>query len=366
VNKFIPLLLFFFFITNSIAAAFNPVSASVPVEDSWNTKTPMNQARWGLEAVTVDGKIYAIGGQTDNHGSFVGTNERYDPKKDTWFTLKSMPTSRSNFGIAEYQGKIYCIGGYTGNVLDVNEVYDIATNKWSTKTALPVSESNVQAHVVDEKIFVIASRLLYMYDPVTDSWTQKASLPKTIFQSDPYVYSAAVDNQIIVITSDEHLEVLIYNPKTDVWSEGKTTGYQSGFGNAIAVATSGHFAPQRIYMVCGGPGIFFMPISFVMAYDPLNGTWEQIKNYPTPRARFGVAVLNDVLYVIGGALLGTEGNPEASPVNEQYVPISYNGTLPSATASTAPIIATLAIITGTIAIGTFFYFKKKEKTGFRL
>jgi N-acetylneuraminic acid mutarotase len=331
-TKICSLMLISILILSSFAAVFSVASASELVEDSWNTKKPMSQARYGLSAVTVDGKIYAIGGQTDEYGSYVGTNELYDPKKDTWTTLKSMPTPRSYFGIVACQGKIYCIGGSgdnTENSLSVNEVYDVATDKWSTKTSLPVSGSHgspVQAHVVDEKIFVIVSRLLYMYNPVTDSWTQKASLPKTV-ASDPYVYSAVVDDQIIVIITDEHLEVLIYDPNTDVWSKGKTTGYDSGFAIAVAVATSGRFAPQKIYVLSSGPSFFLYPTGDVFVYDPLSGMWEQRVKDPTPRARFGVAVLDDVLYVIGGvALLGTKGDREALAVNEQYVPIGYHGT----------------------------------------
>jgi hypothetical protein len=30
--------------------------------DAWTTATPMPQARWGLSAETVDGVIYALGG----------------------------------------------------------------------------------------------------------------------------------------------------------------------------------------------------------------------------------------------------------------------------------------------------------------
>jgi len=323
----------------------------------------MYQARYGLRAVAVDGKIYAIGGQTDEEGSYVGANERYDPNKDTWTTLKSMPTPRAYFGIAAYQGKIYCIGGHPKAV---NEVYDIATNKWSTKAPPPRIGSNVQIHVVDGKIFVIASRLLYMYDPVTDSWTQKASLPKTVCQSDPYAYSAVVDNQIIVFTSDEGPEVWIYDSNTDVWSKGKATGHH-GFGFAVAVATSGRFAPQKFYVLSSGPALFFYPMGHVWVYDPLNGEWEQI-NDPTPRARFGVAVLDDVLYVIGGiALLGTEGQREVLSVNEQYVPIGYHGTgfsnydSPVDNLSFVNAIVGSAVVVAAVVLLLFFFKNKGKK-----
>ncbi|MDR2719474.1 MAG: hypothetical protein LBC03_01540 [Nitrososphaerota archaeon] len=98
-NKFIPFMLLFFFISGTFTSSFTPVSASELVEDSWNTKTPSpNPERQAFEVVTVEGKIYAIGGfyytETPYHivGSvlvenYLGTNERYDPVTDTWTTL---------------------------------------------------------------------------------------------------------------------------------------------------------------------------------------------------------------------------------------------------------------------------------------
>ncbi|MDR0797565.1 MAG: hypothetical protein LBE70_02440, partial [Nitrososphaerota archaeon] len=60
-NKFVSFMLFFFFINGLFVAAFNQVSAAESVADSWNTKTPMNQARAGLGVAVVGNKIYAIG-----------------------------------------------------------------------------------------------------------------------------------------------------------------------------------------------------------------------------------------------------------------------------------------------------------------
>jgi N-acetylneuraminic acid mutarotase len=143
-NKVLVCILAFFFISGSFVTVFKPVSASKLVADSWNTKTPMTQARSSLGVIAVDDKIYAIGGQIDA-GHYVDTNECYDTKTDTWVTLESMPTPKMRFAIAEYQGKIYCIGGvvdYTtwpdGSIFSLikcslNEVYNVATDSWSTK-----------------------------------------------------------------------------------------------------------------------------------------------------------------------------------------------------------------------------------------
>jgi N-acetylneuraminic acid mutarotase len=185
-NKIVAFMLIFFFISGSVIAVLNPVSATALVENSWNTKTPLTYTRSGLGVVAVDDKIYAIGG--DANYEAVGINERYDPKTNIWTTLEPMPTPRRNFAIAAYQCKIYCIDGYSTNgsrhnIFDsLNEVYDPVTNSWSTKAPFPDSYSsiygeNYQAYVVDGKNFVKHHDILYLYDQNADLWITKTSAP---------------------------------------------------------------------------------------------------------------------------------------------------------------------------------------------
>ena len=61
-NKFAALMLIFFFINSLFVAVFSSASASELASDSWSTKVPMRQARYDLDVVAVDDKIYAIGG----------------------------------------------------------------------------------------------------------------------------------------------------------------------------------------------------------------------------------------------------------------------------------------------------------------
>jgi N-acetylneuraminic acid mutarotase len=308
----------------------------------------MKQARHGLGVVAVDGKIYAIGGYSTN--GYVGTTERYDPKSDVWVTLKSMPTPRMNFGIVAYDGKIYCIGGatYFGNStpsglidrLSVNEVYDVATDSWSTKASLPFNERSLHANVVDGKIFVTGARdtfrydhvhILYMYDPVADLWTQKADMPKTP-SSGNYIVSAVVDGKIIFAGdfygSTREQIVLIYDPKTDKWSEGKAGPTQVWCGGAGV--TTGIYAPKKFYA---------LGISSNTVYDLVGDSWSSAKAMPTKRASFGVAVVDDILYVVGGHtsddFYSIGGTMIPSALNELYVPVGYTGTLPPVTSLSA-------------------------------
>ena len=418
-NKLISLALIFIFICGSFTTVFSPVLASLePVGGSWNSKSPMSQARGGLGVVAVDGKIYAIGGKTVE--GFVGSNERYDPKADTWTVLESMPTARAYFAIAAYQGKIYCVGGLNANgVSSVTEVYDTDSDSWSFKTSLPVKGKNLQGAVVDGKIFVIESYNLFMYDPQVDLWTKKSNLPADSLVGSDSIASAVVDNTIIVTSK---LNIIIYDYNTDTWSKG--TKPPCEFSQGISGTTTGVCAPKRIYTIGTittkeewweygredqiSPGYVNSMVPIMMIYDPANHTWSNV-NIVMNRVDFGVAVIDDILYVIGGymVLLGETsvtvdvkefvagvtywgeyrtvhkqlvaqesvvGNP--CSWNWQYVPVGYKvTTTDDGTSSpnqrpdestwfklslTVIIIAGLALIVGIATIGLFLHFKKRS------
>ncbi|MCL2135402.1 MAG: hypothetical protein FWH37_07630 [Candidatus Bathyarchaeota archaeon] len=399
-NKIVFLLLTLFFINAQFLVAFNPASASEMVEDVWSTKTAMTQTRLGLGVVAVDNKIYAIGGYGVD--GVVGTNECYDPKTDKWVTLEAMPTPRSDLGIVGYQNKIYCIGGQTADadILDVNEVYDIATDMWHTKAALPIKGRYLDAQVIDGKIFVLSNREpyhdstldVYMYDPIADVWLKKTTMPESS-ESSVYLVSAVVNGKIMItgsfpIVENPHIryeyKVMFYDPKSDVWSKGADGLSEVHVG--VTCVTSGLYVPQRVYV---------LGLNVNNVYDPISDTWSTAKTMPSARKNFGAAVVDDVLYVIGGytsddfsSLISTT---EPLALNEQYIPADYTGTLSTKqdnssegektlekkqvypdTLSTKQdnssepilnyhIITAVTLTVGIIATGFFVYFKKTKR-----
>src|SRR3990172_5799841 len=207
-SKSVAMLLMILFLIASCVIIVKPAFSSVDVaENSWVPKAPMHEARSGIGAAVVNGKIYAIGGSTANgewrilglrepSGGVVGTNEEYDPTKDSWMTKSPMPTPRIGFTIAGCQNKIYFLGGATTNpkvgipnYVKAVEVYDPATNKWQTKTPMTAHRENFAIAVYDNKIFCIGgttgvrgytyrdTALNEVYDPITDTWENKSSMP---------------------------------------------------------------------------------------------------------------------------------------------------------------------------------------------
>jgi len=293
------------------------VNAADTVENTWETMAPMPTARQGPGLAVVNGKIYAIGGY---NGSILNTNEMYDPATNTWITKKSMPTLRS-FATAVFHNKIYCIGGADG----LNEVYDPATDTWETKQPMPTPRSALSASVVNDKIYLIGgfvpssiglptperSNLNEMYDPVTDSWTTMAPLPTAV----AYTISTVVDNKIYVFGNGDATQ--IYDPQTNTWRYGPSVPYSVSYG-AVA-ATTGVCAAKKIYIIGGG--------SLTQIFDPKTETWSTGAAMPTPRQFFSVAIVDDLLYAIGGENLS--GMVIIYDVNERYTPVWYGTPDPS-------------------------------------
>ena len=369
------------FLTASCLIDITPVLAS---ENSWTTKQPMPTARSELGVAVVNGKIYAIGG---SRGIIVGydNNEEYDPAKDTWIAKKLMPTPRGGFAIAVFQNKIYVIGGairagtgFTEMTL-VNEVYDPATDTWSTKASMPMLKESLSANVVNGKIYLIGGMTQsepnatvhpstdnLVYDPITDSWTTKTPIPTRAYS----YASAVVDNRIYVISGHE-TEVMsdngtthipapnqIYDPQTDTWSNGASMPIAVDFG-AAAGATTGVAAPKAIYVMGGFVG-FVSPLNLTQVYHPENDTWSIGASMQIPLYGLGVAIVNDTLFAIGGKT-GIY-SPDVAE-NNQYTPIGY-GAVPHQLEPfpTTFIAVASGVSVAIIGIGLFLYLNKRGRS----
>jgi N-acetylneuraminic acid mutarotase len=313
------------------------IQAASVAENSWITRPPMPNAKSGLGVAVVNGKIYAIGPD--------GTNEEYDPATLTWTTKQSIPTPRSSFGIAVHQNKIYVIGGNVGFdsatelpiLCSRNEVYDPLTDTWESKKPMPTNRSQLSANVVNGKIYLIGGRtggqystvdLNEVYDPETDSWTTKAPIPYPVV----LYASAVVDGKIYIMGGQDEFAdpvnldlVQIYDPSTDTWSFGapmNTVVWQAAAG-----ATTGVWAPKRIYVIGGLPDDSLFGTNINQVYNPENDTWTLAASMPTSRFNLAIAVVNDTLYALGGGSFANfQGTAYA--VNELYIPFGYEGPLP--------------------------------------
>jgi N-acetylneuraminic acid mutarotase len=310
---------------------------------------------YGLAAI--NGQIYAFG-VDDNQKALTYA---YNPKTDSWTLKTPMPTSRVRFTIAQYQDKVYAIGGITGYdsssgkslITGTNEMYDPATDTWTTKASMPTPRTSMQANTVNGKIYVVSglvdnlapggpalTNATEVYDPSKNSWTTVAPIPTPVFA----YASAASDNKIYIAGGEKQAgeqspfttALQIYDVVTNSWSTGKSLPTLTV--QAVSVATTGVNAPKRIYVIGGRLN---GPIDATQIYDPAVDEWTNGAAFPTTHdyvTEYLAAInVNDTIFTVGGIAQANEGFYE---LTEQYIPAGYNGTViqpqPSTTESISP------------------------------
>jgi hypothetical protein len=321
-KRFVLVLILITLIVLSVSS-LKPASAT---GDSWVSKAPLPTARRDLGVAVVDNKIYAIGGISEK--GYANITEQYDPATDTWTTKAQMPIARSNLATAVYENKIYIFGGYTfGGFSNATEVYDPTTDNWTAKSSMPINTNTayLYAHTIKDKIYIFTDNYDYynnrtvilVYEPNTDLWTVKyfdVALMNDI--------SAAIGNQVYFPGNPGKWNA--YNAETDNWTLRAPCPY---FFDAKAIATSGEYAPIRMY-VFGVKSEMDQDPMPTRIYDPKNDSWTFGADVPTNRQDFGLAVVNDTIYVIGGVKF-TYPWPDDYAVlklnsaNEQYIPAGY-------------------------------------------
>jgi ribosomal protein S8 len=351
-NKFLIMVSVLLLAFSIVAAPFMTVEkVNAQEEDSWTTMEPMPTARAWLGVAVVDGKIYAIVDEI---------NYEYDPSTNSWTTKTPMPTPRNGFGIAVVENKIYCVGGSTGDYIytNVNEVYNPATDTWERKTAMPTVRHAMDANIVNGKIYVIGGAqrtpnddfdVNEVYDPVTDTWTTKTPIPTGV----DYYASGVVNNKIYIIGGAVGVTLnQIYDPENDTWNTGAPL--PTAVDSAAVGVSAGTTDTQRIFVIGGKQDLDAVNLNQV--YDPETDTWVYGYAMPTARYGLGVAVVDDMLYAIGGRE-GWVGFP-VSAANELYIPADFIPEFPS----WAPLLFSLVVALFVAVV----YRKRLVKLDYRL
>lgn len=244
---------------------------------------------------------------------------------EKWQIISELPTQRTGFATAVVDGKIYLIGGtpfqnrHGPYGLSTVEVYDPKTNSWEQVADMPTPRTSTEAAVVNGTIYVCggyngidnrAVNLKFLdiveaYDPKTDTWARKQGM--SVARVDFGV--GAVADKIYSIGGSIHLFdrgpkapgridlVEAYDAATDTWVKRadmptKRDGFGVGVVNNRIYALGGGGWPQ---VGAGGPFL-----TTIEAYDPKINRWERKNEMPALKLAFSTVVLDDVIHLIGG------------------------------------------------------------------
>jgi N-acetylneuraminic acid mutarotase len=242
------------------------VQAYRPATDSWSRLAPLPRPRAWLGAATVDGVLYALGGEGVN-GHVHTTVWAYDAGANSWSGRAPMPAGLRNFATAASGGKLYVIGGITSGFTISARVYAYtpATDSWRAVASLPTpTEDQSAATDASGRIYSIGgccnsaghvTRAVYRYSPSTNSWTTAARLPTPSVDSSNAGSGATrgSDGRIYVVGGGfwnfERFyltaEVRVYTPATNSWALGPDLPEEA---SDVGVTTA---ANGKIYAVEG-------------------------------------------------------------------------------------------------------------------
>jgi N-acetylneuraminic acid mutarotase len=296
-------------VITTIVAATNIIPFTMAnTENAWTTKTPLPKAAADLKAGVVNNRIFVF-----------GSHVTYEYNLASWIEKQPMPSSREYFATATYKNKIYCIGGRNNGPSAANEAYNPASNSWEIKQAMPTPRHGLEANVVNDKIYLISglvpdnrwpntnvdayttyrcTNVTEEYDPSTDTWANKAPIPKAAAH-----YSSAVIENKIYIFSDHYnqnngiYEALtqIYDPTTDTWSDGTSPPYAVDMAGSTAISNSNY---KRIYLIGGRSS--GLQAAYNQIYDLSTDSWSIGTSLPTARYGLTVCNLDNKIYTFGG------------------------------------------------------------------
>lgn len=287
---------------------------------AWTPRAGMPTARGELGVVTgPDGKVYAIGGLTATASTDVV--EAYDAATDSWAPRASLPATRRAHAVAlAGNGKIYSIGGGTSGSAVTSKLfeYDAGTDSWATKADNNIPRAASAASAANGKVYAIGgvtvqtspyvcSAAVEEYDPATDTWSTKTSMPTarcflgaaTALNGKIYAVGGFADSGPSPLATVEE-----YDPVADVWTT-KTSMPTARGRLALVTASNG-----RLYAIGGGTNSS-LPFATVEEYDPTTDTWSSQTALTVAREDLGAAVSGARIYAIGsGGASGVLGTNE--------------------------------------------------------
>lgn len=151
----------------------NTLFVYTPSTNTWARKADVPVKSTAGISIGIDGKLYLI---TANR------LYRYDPATNTWQRRADPINNRSYGAGALINGKLYVAKGLSWGV----DMYDPATDRWSNKTTFdPIDGGHLSVAGLNynNKLYVVGGtnydedfKSTYAYDPVSNSWTEKASM----------------------------------------------------------------------------------------------------------------------------------------------------------------------------------------------
>ena len=318
--------------TGILVCHFQDVEEFNPADGKWSRKNDcpaIADAR--PTAFTINQKAYVFVGNSSS-GSWANELWQYDPQLDSWTRKANLP------GLSRTNPVGFSIGqkGYIGTGVNSSPLapqvflndfweYDPVADSWTQKANIPaIGRSSAVGFSVIDKGYIATGTAssnnylndVWQYDPTTDQWTQKASFP---LGGRGYAVGFGMNNRgYIGGGTPSNGDFWEYNTQLDTWTQ-KASMAKSG--NAVVMAVAG-----KGYM--GLPGMYLKP-----------DFWEYTPSSVTVPVRFvDLTAVNNAASITLEWKVAEELDIQAYTVERSADGVHFSGTAqltPAAVAGTA-------------------------------
>ncbi|XP_034466711.1 kelch-like protein 38 [Hippoglossus hippoglossus] len=202
--------------------------------NQWRTAEPMLEPRFAHRSVSYLHFIFVLGGLGPDR-RVTDSVERYNSMFNQWETVAPMPEAVLHPAVAATNQRIYMFGGEDAmqSPVRIIQVYHIARNMWSKMENRTVKNVSAPAVIMDDKIYIIGgyTRRMIAYDTKANRFIKCANLKErrmhhsaTVLNNRLYITGGRYINGHDIIEDSDNVEC--YDPKTDTWTSKGTLPYK--------------------------------------------------------------------------------------------------------------------------------------------
>ncbi|XP_028994757.1 kelch-like ECH-associated protein 1A [Betta splendens] len=244
--------------------------------------------------------IYVVGGYRQHS---LASLEAYDPTKNVWLKLADMDTPCSGLGACALFGLLYTVGGRNLSLQNNTEssalcCYNPMTNQWSQKASLNVPRNRVGVGVLDGCIYAVGGSQGSTHHNTVERWDSESNRwsfvrPMSVARLGAGV--AACGGALYVVGGYDGQNrwntAEKYQPDTNTWHPlAPMSTIRSGLG---LVCVNAH-----LYAIGGYDGRD--QLCSVERYSVGRNAWEPRASMQHCRSAHGVTVYQECVFAFGG------------------------------------------------------------------
>lgn len=203
-------------------------------------------------------------------------------------------------------------------IFSLMQIESFAGQDWELKTQLSTERITFATAVVGNKIYLIGGTLykdlkpnkavrgpygistVEVYDTQTHTWQRGADMPTpragakaAVVNGTIFVFGGFSAKEDHVAFRKYPVSVEAYNPRTDTWTPKQKMPAPRVLFDICVV-------DEKVYIIGGATRIDGERIGRVDVYNPATDTWVKGQEMPTSREGLGVGVVSNRIYAIGG------------------------------------------------------------------